>query len=103
VKTVRLLFTVLTLVFSGLTWAASIDINSADAKTLESLDGIGPAKAHAIVEYREKNGPFKSVDELEKVSGIGKATLEKNRDKIAVSSVKAAAKSDRPRTSKKSE
>lgn len=102
-KTVRLIFIALALAFSGLTWAATIDINSADVKTLESLDGIGPAKAQAIVDYRQKNGPFKSVEDLEKVSGIGKATLEKNRDKIAVSSTKAAAKSDRTRTSKKSE
>ena len=65
----------------------TVDINSADAKTLSSaLSGIGEKKANAIVEYRKKNGPFKSADDLTKVDGIGPKTLEKNRDKIVVSS-----------------
>ncbi len=81
----------LLLAFASLAWAASVDINSADAKTLETLDGIGPSKAAAIVEYRSKNGPFKSVDELEKVPGIGQATLTKNRSNITLGG-KAAAK-----------
>jgi competence protein ComEA len=50
----------------------------------KALSGVGPGKAKAIVEYREKNGPFKSADELKKVKGIGKATLEKNRAVINV-------------------
>ena len=79
----------LSLVFASLAWAAPIDINSADAKTLESLNGIGPAKAEAIVDYRTKNGPFKTVDDLEKVSGIGKATLDKNRENIVIGGAKA--------------
>lgn len=56
-----------------------ISINNADQATLEKLNGIGPAKARAIVEYREKEGAFKSVDDLTKVKGIGAKTLEKNR------------------------
>lgn len=76
---------------TSLAWAASIDINSADAKALETLNGVGPAKAAAIVEYRSKNGPFKSVDELEKVPGIGASTIAKNRDSLAVGSKAAAA------------
>ena len=57
----------------------SIDINNATQDQLAMLTGIGPAKAAAIVEYREANGPFSSVDDLAKVSGIGPATVEKNR------------------------
>lgn len=79
------------LAVASLAWAASIDINTADAKTLEGLKGVGPAKAQAIVEYRTKNGPFKSVDDLEKVSGIGAATIAKNRDQISIGGKAAAA------------
>lgn len=62
---------------------AKVDLNSADAETLaRELNGIGEAKARAIVEYREANGAFTSVDELLEVKGIGAATLEKNRDRL---------------------
>lgn len=57
----------------------SININEADQQQLAMLTGIGPAKAAAIVKYREEQGPFSSVDDLSKVSGIGAATVEKNR------------------------
>ncbi|WP_407668780.1 ComEA family DNA-binding protein [Oceanisphaera profunda] len=57
----------------------SININTASAEQLTLLSGIGTAKASAIVAYREQNGPFDSVDDLTKVSGIGAATIEKNR------------------------
>lgn len=64
---------------------ARIDLNSADAETLaRELDGIGEAKARAIVEYRQANGAFTSVDELLEVKGIGNATLEKNRERLTV-------------------
>lgn len=79
------------LAFSSLVWAASIDVNTADAKTLETLNGVGPAKAAAIVEYRTKNGPFKTVDDLEKVPGIGAATISKNKDSLSVGGKAAAA------------
>ena len=70
--------------------AAPVDINTADAVTLDkSLKGIGPTTAQAIVDYRAKNGPFKSVDELTKVKGIGKATVEKNRADLMVGASKA--------------
>ncbi len=81
---IKAAFTGLALLIASAAWAASIDINSADAKTLEGMNGVGPAKAEAIVEYRTKNGPFKTVDDLEKVSGIGKATIDKNRDNLTV-------------------
>lgn len=62
-----------------------INLNVADAPTLQrELTGIGEAKAEAIVAYRETNGPFKSVDELLEVKGIGKALLDRNRAKLEV-------------------
>lgn len=64
---------------------AKVDLNSADAATLaRELNGIGEAKAQAIVEYRQANGAFGSVDELLEVKGIGEATLEKNRERLTV-------------------
>ena len=65
--------------------ASLININTADAATLDrELNGIGAVKAKAIVEYRDANGPFASVDELLEVKGIGKALLEKNRDRVVI-------------------
>lgn len=90
-KLISSLFAVVLLSLSSLAWAAPVDINTADAKTLEALDGIGASKAAAIVEYRSKNGPFKNVADLEKVPGIGEATVAKNRDNIVLGAGKAAA------------
>ncbi|MDH0304885.1 MULTISPECIES: ComEA family DNA-binding protein [unclassified Pseudomonas] len=65
--------------------SGSVDLNSADALALQtSLTGIGKAKAEAIVAYREANGPFSTVDELLEIKGIGKALLERNRDRLTV-------------------
>ena len=65
--------------------SAKVDLNKADAPTLQrELSGVGEAKALAIVAYRESNGPFASVDELLEVKGIGKALLDKNREKLQV-------------------
>lgn len=62
-----------------------VNINTADAETLQKqLSGIGMGKANAIVAYRQTNGEFTSIDELIEVKGIGKAILEKNRDKLVV-------------------
>jgi competence protein ComEA len=64
--------------------AGPINVNTADATTLESLSGIGEVLAAAIVQYREEHGPFTSVDQLEDVPGIGPATLEDIRDQVTV-------------------
>ena len=61
-----------------------IDINSADAHELESLYGIGEARARAIIEYRYKNGGFLNVDELVSIKGISEEILNKNKDFITV-------------------
>ena len=67
----------------AIAWAAPVNINTADAATLaRDLDGIGPAKAQAIVEYRQQNGSFRSTEDLLKVQGIGERVLEQNRDNI---------------------
>ena len=76
------LFIILVLFVSFL-WSF-VDINSANAKELSSLNGIGKVKAQAIIDYRKDNC-FRSVKELVKVKGIGKKTLEKNLSKIIVS------------------
>lgn len=61
-----------------------ININTADASSLTTLPGIGPSKAKAIVEYREKKGAFRRVDDLMKVKGIGKKLMAKIRDKVRI-------------------
>jgi competence protein ComEA len=61
-----------------------LNINTASATDLETLSGIGEVLAATIVEYRDQNGPFASVDDLEDVSGIGPATLEEIRDQVTV-------------------
>lgn len=62
----------------------TVNLNSAAAGELETLPGIGPAKAEAIIEYRETNGPFKSIEELKSISGIGDKTYDKLKENISV-------------------
>ena len=71
--------------FSSLLYAAQVNINTADADTLSSeLSGIGQSKAEAIVAYREQHGPYKQLEDLTNVKGIGIATIEKNKTKITL-------------------
>ena len=64
---------------------ATVNINTADAQTLAaSLKGVGESRANEIVRYREAYGPFASVDELTEVKGIGKSTLDMNRQAITL-------------------
>ncbi len=71
---------------SGGTDAAEekVNINTADADTLTSLNGIGEAKAAAIVAYREEHGSFQSLEEIMEVSGIGEGTYDKIKDNITL-------------------
>ena len=61
-----------------------VNLNTADEATLKSLKGIGPAKAKAIMAYRQQNGPFKSVDDLKKVPGIGEKLLAQLKDQVTI-------------------
>ena len=72
-----------------LSFAGQVNINTADAETIAAeLNGIGLTKAKAIVEYRKKHGPFRSVEDLSLVKGIGERTVDRNRADIQVSSPK---------------
>lgn len=70
---------------SALCFAGPVNINTADAQALGELKGIGPAKAAAIIADRDANGPFTSIEDLMRVKGVGKQTVEMNRDVMTVS------------------
>ena len=61
-----------------------VNINTADVKSLMTLDGVGQKVAQKIVEYREAHGPFKKPDDVRKVDGIGGGLWERNRERIVV-------------------
>lgn len=63
---------------------AAVDINTATPQQLEALKGIGPEKAKAIVDFRQKNGPFKSTEDLMKVPGIKEGTYSKIKAEVSV-------------------
>lgn len=64
--------------------SGKININTADEATLDSLPGIGPSTAQKIINYREENGKFNSIEEIKNVSGIGDSKYEEIKDKITV-------------------
>ena len=69
----------------GTAWADVVNVNTASMEELStSLVGVGEKRAAAIIEYREKNGPFQSIEGLLEVNGIGEVILEKNRDRITL-------------------
>jgi competence protein ComEA len=73
-------------------WAAPVDVNTADAATIAAaLHGIGLKKAQAIVADREKNGAFKTADDLARVKGIGAKTIAKNKADIMIGGAVAPA------------
>ena len=61
---------------------AKVNINTASAKELTTLGGVGPKLAERIVEYRDAHGPFKKPEDLKKVEGVGKALFERNRERV---------------------
>jgi competence protein ComEA len=69
--------------------SAVVNINTASKDELIALPGIGPAKAQAIVDYRKLNGPFKAVDDLKNVKGIGAKRLDKLRAELTVGPAQA--------------
>jgi competence protein ComEA len=89
---VALTTALLLLLFASAVPAGQVNINTADAATLaRELTGIGLKRAQAIVDYRQKHGPFRSADELGLVKGIGPAAIAKNREHIRVDVKPAAA------------
>lgn len=84
------LFLALAFLFSANTSATPVNINTADAqKIADSISGIGLKKAQTIVDYRTKNGEFKTLDDLNKVTGIGDKTIEKIKADISFSDITA--------------
>jgi len=75
---------VMCLVLAGVA-AAAVNINTASKEELTSLKGVGDKRAQEIIDYRKKNGDFKSVDDLEKVPGIGPGIMKQIRSQVSVS------------------
>jgi len=77
-------FIIASLLMAQMAWAA-VNINQASAEEIsKELKGIGLTKATAIVTYRKQHGPFKTLEQLTEVKGIGLKTVEKNRDEIVL-------------------
>jgi competence protein ComEA len=72
--------------FSGMSSATDgkVHVNTASAEELETLNGIGKAKAEAILKYREEHGKFQSVEDLKEVPGIGESTIDRFREQVVV-------------------
>jgi competence protein ComEA len=84
-KTIKSFLFIVLFCFSTLLHAAKVNINTADAETLSTeLTGIGQSKAEAIISYREQYGPYKDIEDLANVKGIGMATIDKNKSKLTL-------------------
>lgn len=73
---------------------AAVNLNTATKEELDGVNGIGPVKAQAILDHRKKNGPFKSVDDLQNVKGFGDKSVDKVRSELTVGSSKSEVKAD---------
>jgi competence protein ComEA len=71
---------------------AAVNVNTATQSELEAVKGLGPSKAKAIIAYREANGNFKSLDDLDKVKGFGKSSIDKLKDELTVGTENAKKK-----------
>jgi competence protein ComEA len=81
----KTLIALVVIFFSTITFASSVNINDASANEIAAaLNGVGSAKAQAIIEYRTTNGNFTNASQIVNVSGIGPATYEKNKADILV-------------------
>ena len=91
----QFLLALLMVMFIATAAFAKVNINTADAVALESLKGIGPAKAADIISYRSEHGNFASVDDLTKVKGIGPKTLESIKADIELTQKTTSEKSSK--------
>ena len=64
--------------------SAKINVNTADKQELEKITGVGPIIAQRIIDYRQSNGPFQTIEDIKKVNGIGNKTFEKMKNEIAI-------------------
>ena len=76
---------------------ASVNINTASVKELDALPGIGTKTAALIVEYRQKNGPFKKIEELMNVRGVGEKSFLKLKPQLTVADPATTSKAERPK------
>lgn len=83
----KLLLAFATLVISSSFAMAAVNLNTATKDDLAGIKGIGPVKAQSIIDYRKKNGSFKSVDELDNVKGFGSKSVQKVRSELTVAGI----------------
>jgi competence protein ComEA len=92
----KLLLLLITLfAFSGMAMAA-VNLNTASKDELQAVKGIGPKKADAIIEYRKKNGSFKTVDDLKNVTGFGDKSVANVRSELTADSARPAKVDSKP-------
>ena len=93
----RFLTSILVSLVPLIAWGGPVDINTADATTLaRELNGVGPARANAIVAYRTEHGPFKSVDDLRLVKNMPQKVIDNNRELLRVDGAKAGCGDAKP-------
>lgn len=81
-----IVFSLILSLAAGFAYAGPVNINTATADSLAvNIKGVGKKKAEAIIAYRQANGPFKKVEDIIKVKGIGQRLLEKNRQNLLIS------------------
>lgn len=80
--------------FSSAAFAA-VNLNTASKDELDGVKGIGPVKAQAIIDYRQKNGAFKSLDDLKNVKGFGEKSVDKLRAELTINGATSAKKADK--------
>ncbi|TDY02660.1 ComEA family DNA-binding protein [Thiohalophilus thiocyanatoxydans] len=90
-KLIQTLVLTLSMLSAGFAFAEPVNINSATAAELSAnINGVGQKKAEAIIKYREEHGPFKQIEDLMKVQGVGPGIFAKNRENLKLASKQAA-------------